>query len=76
MDDVTSLEATGAGCDSGADRDRALRHRLALDLLPARPLDRPGDAGAHPQMVVGRVRDRVDVERRDVALDHLELEHA
>ena len=50
-------------------------HRLPLDLLASGPLDRARDAGAHPEVVVGRVRDRVDVERRDVSLDDFELEH-
>ena len=54
-------------------RDRPLRHRLALDLLAARTLQRARDARAHPEVVVRRVRDRVDVERRDVAVDDLEL---
>jgi hypothetical protein len=41
----------------------------------ASSLDRTGHSGAHPEVVVRRVRDRVDVELRDVAVDDLELKH-
>jgi hypothetical protein len=71
MDDVFGLEVAGARHDHVADLDRALRHRLGLDLASTRALDRPGDAGAHPQLVVGRVRDRVHVELRNVAFHYL-----
>ena len=35
-------------------------------------LQRAGDAGAHPEPVVGGVRDRVDREGSDVAVDYLD----
>ncbi len=73
VDDVLRLQRAAASGDRAADRDRPLRHRLALDLRAAGPLDRAGDTGAHPQVVVGRVRDRVDLELRDVALDDLDV---
>src|SRR5919201_1396663 len=57
---------------SASERDRALRDRLALDLVPAGPLQSSSDPCAHPQVVVRRVRDRVDLERGDVAFDDLE----
>src|ERR671936_493004 len=57
---------------SASERDRALRDRLALDLAPAGPLQSSSDPCAHPQVVVRRVRDRVDLERGDVAFDDLE----
>ena len=73
MDDVLGLEVAAARDDDLADLHRALRHRFDLDLAPALALDRAGDACAHPQLVVGRVRDCVHVQLRDVALDYLQL---
>ena len=73
VDDVLRRQAPGAGRDRVADLDRALRHRLALDLVAAGALDRARHACAHPEVVVGGVGDRVDLELRDVALDDLEL---
>src|SRR5207253_1681006 len=71
--DPARRQRARAGRDRLADRDRPLRDRLALDLLAARALDRARDARAHPEVVVRRVRDRVDLEPGDVALDDLEL---
>ena len=68
-------KAAGAGHDRLADGNRPAGHRLPLDLSAAGALDRARDAGAHPEPVVGRVRDRIHRQRRDVALDDLELEH-
>ena len=42
---------------------------------PAGPDDRPGDAAAVPEVGVRRVRDRVDLELRDVGLLDLDLRH-
>src|SRR5439155_22648401 len=75
VDDLARLEPAGAGRDCGADRDRPFRNRLALDLVTAGALDRPGDAGAHPQVVVSGVGDCVDIERGYVPDNDLELEH-
>ena len=62
-----------AGRDRIADGNRAFRDRLALDLLTACALQRACDAGAHPQMIVRSVRDRVDIERGDITVDDFEL---
>jgi hypothetical protein len=73
VDDVASVQATGRRGDRCTDLDRALRHRLALDLLAAGPLQRARDPRPHPEMVVRGVGDRVGLDRGDVALTHLEL---
>ena len=62
MDDVLRREPPRARSDRIADRDRAEADSLPFDLLPAGTLDRSGDAGAHPEAVVGGIRDRVDLE--------------
>ena len=49
--------------------DWALLDRLSLDLLAPGALDRTRDAAAHPEPVVRRVRDRIHLERRDVAFE-------
>ena len=67
------VEVAGSGRDGVTDLDRTLGDRLPLDLLAAGSLDRPGDPRSHPQVVVGRVRDRVHVELRDVTVDDFEL---
>jgi hypothetical protein len=41
---------------------------LLLDGGPAAAADRAGDTGSQLELLVGRVHDRVHVERRDVAL--------
>src|SRR6266516_3180424 len=69
MDDPAGLEPPGAGRDRVAELDRPLSDRLALDLFTSGAFDRARHAGSHPEVVVGRVGDRVDLERRDVALD-------
>src|SRR5262245_7637039 len=74
MDHPAGRKPPGLGRDCVPDLDRTLRDRLPLDLLPSGALDRPGHAGAHPEVVVGGVGDRVDRERSDVAVDDLELE--
>jgi hypothetical protein len=75
MDDVPRREPSGTRRNGRAERDRSFRDRLALNLLAAGPLDRPRDARAHPQTIVGGVGDRVERKRGDVALDDFELEH-
>src|SRR5207249_131040 len=75
VDHVARPQPSSAGRDRLADLDRPLGDRLALDLLATRALDRAGHAGPHPEMVVGGVPDRVDLERRDVAFCDVELEH-
>ena len=75
MDHPAGVEPSAPGCDGIADLHGPLRNGLALDLLAAGVLDRTGHARAHPEVVVRRVRDRIDHERRDVALDDLQLDH-
>ncbi len=73
MDDVLRLQVPGPGRDRLANGDRGKGDRLLLDLRAARTLDRTGHSGAHPELVVRRVRERVDVELGDVAFDDLQL---
>ena len=54
--------------------DRALRHRVPLDLRATATLDRAGDAAAHPECVVGRIDDGVDPLLGDVAFDDRDSE--
>src|SRR5206468_13012571 len=51
-------------------------HRLPLDLVAAAPFDRAGDAGAHPEMIVGRVDDGRGGLSGIVALGDLDFQHA
>ena len=62
VDDPSRLEVVAGGGDGLAHLDGALEHGLLLDGLAAGALDGSGDAGAHPQLVVGGVGDGVDVE--------------
>ena len=48
---------------------------LALDLGAAGARDRARDAAAVGEVGVGRVGDRVDLERRDVGVEHLDRGH-
>ena len=73
VNDVAGSQASAAGDDRFADLNRALADRLVLDLTAAGAHDRAGRAGAHPEMVVGGVDDRVGVLGGDVALDDLDL---
>ncbi len=80
MDDVAIREITGGRLDGGADLNRPLRHRLALDGRAAAPFDRSRDAGAHPQMIVRGVADGIDIGGSNVAFADLdghlsEVEH-
>src|SRR2546423_6367693 len=74
VDDPARRQRAGAGRNGLTDAYRPLRHGLTLDLIATCPLQRAGDAGAHPELVVRRIRDRVYLECRDVALDHLDLD--
>ena len=76
MDHVARRKPPRTGRDSVPDLDRPERHRLVLDLVTAGPSDRAGHARAHPQVVVRGVRDRIDLELRDVAVDDVQLQHA
>src|SRR5207247_10319567 len=49
MDHPAGGQPSRAGRDRIANRDRSLRHRLALDLVPTRALNRARDPGAHPE---------------------------
>jgi hypothetical protein len=75
VDDPARREAPRACRDRGAQLDRAALQRLKLDLVAAGPLDGSRDARPHPEAVVRRVRDGVDLQRCDVAVANLELEH-
>ena len=66
-------QAPRARHDGVAEGDGALGHGLALDLLSAGSLDRARNARSHPEVVVGRVRDRIHGELCDVAFDDLDL---
>ena len=46
-----------------------------LDRVTARALDRPADAGRHPQREVRGIHDRVDLEVADVAVPELDARH-
>ena len=69
VDDPASRQPSRACRDGLPYLDRALLDRFPLDLLAAGALDRAGDAAAHPEPIVCRVRDRIYLERRDVALE-------
>jgi hypothetical protein len=76
VDDPASGEPAGVRRNRVAHLDRSLLDRLALDLVAAGALDRARDARAHPQLVVRRVGDRVDIQLRDVTLDDGEFHRA
>ena len=59
---------------SGAGRNRALGHRLALDRLAGAPLDRLGQRVGHEQALIGRHDDRVDLEFGNLPLPHVDLD--
>ena len=69
------MEPAGRRRHGGTERDPADRHRLLLDLVATRPLERSRHAGAHPEPVVRSIRDRVCLDPGDVALPNLELQH-
>jgi len=69
------MKPAGGRRHSGTERDPADRHRLLLDLVATRPLERTGHAGAHPEPVVRGIRDRIRLDPGDVALPNLELQH-
>src|SRR6266508_2836153 len=68
--DAPAGEPTRAGPHRVPHRPGCLGDRLPLDLVPGRPPDRSGHAGAEPALVVGGVDNRVDRQRGDVALPH------
>jgi hypothetical protein len=74
VDHPAGREPAGSGGEGLAEWDGAQSDRFALDLLATRSLDGTGDSSAHPEMVVRGVRDGVDREGGDVALDDLECE--
>ena len=73
VDHLPGLEVAGAGHHRRAHRGAADPVALLLDRGPPLDADRPGDAGAELELLVGGVDDRVDVELGDVPLDQLEL---
>ena len=55
---------------------RRPRVALVLDRLASGPDDCSGNAAAVLELGVGRIRDRVDFERRDVDGDNFDLSHS
>ena len=79
--DTAWMTARAASRPAGRDDRAAERHgRLAdggeLDLVAAGALERPADAGRHPQRRVRGVHDRVDLEVADVPVPELDPRHA
>ena len=68
VDDEPRRQRPPAGDGSVADRDRALRPALGLNLGSASSRDRPGDPAAQLKVVIRRIDDGVDVLLRQVAL--------
>ena len=75
VDHPAGREPAGRGRDRAAELDRALRHRLSLDLVAAGPLEGSRDARAHPEGVVRRVRHGVRLDGSDVRLADFQPQH-
>ncbi len=72
MDHVLRRQPVPAADDTSAGIDRTLRHGVALDVAAAASLQRAGDAGAHPEMIVRGIDDGVDVLGGEVAVQNFE----
>jgi hypothetical protein len=75
VDHPASRQRAGAGGHRLPQLDRSQAVALLLDLAPAGADDRAGDPAPVSEVGVRRVRDRVDLEPRDVALEDLQLGH-
>ncbi|BBY53510.1 hypothetical protein MKOR_07610 [Mycolicibacillus koreensis] len=65
--------AAGGGGDGLAESDRGLVAGLAHQVRTGRARDRRGHPAAVAQLGIGRVGDRVDRQRGDVDLGHLQV---
>src|SRR5581483_9756805 len=75
VDDPAARHLARRGLDGFAEPDRRALVALGLHRRAARAGDRARDATAVPELRVGGVRDRVDLEARDVRLLDLDLGH-
>jgi hypothetical protein len=75
VDHPPARHLTGRRLDRFPEPDRRPLVALALDLRAACPGDRASNPAAVPQLGVGGVRDRVDLEFGDVRLLDLDLRH-
>jgi len=66
MNDVFGREGAAARHDGLTNLHRTLSYRLAFDIRATRPFQRSRDARAHPQVIVGRVHNRIDLRLADV----------
>src|SRR5215211_7607543 len=75
VDHPPARHFAGGRLDRLAEPDRRALVALGLHRRPAGPRDRASHAAAVPQLGVGGVGDRVDLELRDVRLLNLDLGH-
>src|SRR5918998_6161376 len=75
VDDPAGGHVAGRGLDRLAERDRRLLARLGVHGRPAGAGDRPRHPAAVQEPGVRRVGDRVDLEGRDVGVEHLDGGH-
>jgi hypothetical protein len=71
VDDIPRRHVTGGGLDRVAETDRGLFGGLPLHRRTSRTGDRRGHAAAVPELCVGRIGDRIDVEPRHIGLLNL-----
>ncbi len=72
VNNVTGTQASTLRYDGLSHRDGTLFHRLDFDIRSAGVLDGSSHSSTHPEMIIGRIDDRIGIHLGDIALRHIE----